>query len=378
MRLVFSTESFKVLGRSYPDFPLILSDRMVVLQEPLEFLVNECIKRGRVKSEGSWEVYGSALYDFLAFCHANELDWRDNSDRDNTILSVYRDWSIKDCGLAASTVNARLRIVIKFYKFALRKGWVNSLPYQIEEVKVPSTNGFLAHTDTSGGWKTTPDVLLSTQKTRIHVLTHGQVKELLSSIKNTEHKLITRLALATGLRKQELLTFPTKYIVNPASLSGSRFHVRINLKPEDMILKGSKPRGIDIPISLMKDLWRYIQLERGARASLSGEFQSILFLNSDGLPWSSNGRGLNKIYNDLGLSFHVRPHILRHTYATHSLYLLRKLNCKFDPLMYIRDRMGHTSLSTTEKYLHVLDILESNVMDSYQSELDEMCQGIAQ
>ncbi|WP_131671398.1 tyrosine-type recombinase/integrase [Pseudomonas parakoreensis] len=378
MNLFFSTESFIIMGRPYPNFPLILSDSMVILEEPFEFLINECIKRGRVKSEGSWAVYGSAIYDFLAFCNTNNLDWKENTDRDNTILSVYRDWSITDCGLATSTVNARLRIVIKFYKFALRKGWIRSLPYQIEDVRVTTPKSFLAHTDTSGGWKPTVDILLRSTKTRINVLTHTQVSELLNSITNIEHKLITRLALATGLRKQELLTFPTKYVKNPATYESSQFHVRVDLKPEDMTLKGGKPRGIDIPISLIKDLWRYIQLERGSRASLSKTPQSILFLNSTGMPWSSNGRGLNKIYNDLGLPFLVRPHILRHTYATHSLYLLRKLKCRFDPLMYIRDRMGHSSLSTTEKYLHVLDILESDVMDDYQNELDELCRGITQ
>ncbi|MBV4482116.1 MULTISPECIES: tyrosine-type recombinase/integrase [Pseudomonas] len=378
MKLIFSTESFEMMGRPYPKFPLILGSNMHVVSESFEFLIDECVKRGRVQSEGSWQVYGGAIYDFLAFCEANELDWMDSTDRDNPILAIYRDWSLTECGLAPQTVNARLRIVIKLYKFALRKKWICSLPYRIEEIRVRQPKGFLAHTDTTGGYKMTPDVLAKSQKTRIGVLTHGQVSQLLSSVSNTEHLLITRLALATGLRKQELLTFPVKYVRNPAEFTGSKYHVRVDLDPGDMTLKGGKPRGIDVPTALMTELWRYVQLERGKRSSISGLHQSVLFLNSSGLPWSSNGRGLNKVYKDLGLPFDVRPHILRHTYATHSLYLLRKLKTSFDPLMYIRDRMGHASLSTTEKYLHYLDILESNVMDEFQSELDNMCRGIAQ
>ena len=351
---------------------------MHVVPESFEFLIDECIKRGRVQSEGSWEVYGSAIYDFLAFCEANEISWMDNAERDNPVLAVYRDWSITECGLSPRTVNARLRIIIKFYKFALRRRWIDSLPYRLEEIRVHQPKGFLAHTDTTGGYKMSPDVLAKTQKTKLGVLTHAQVRVLLSSITNREHLLITRLALATGLRKQELLTFPVKYIRNPSEFTGSKYHVRVNLDPSEMSLKGNKPRGIDIPSALMSDLWKYVQLERGKRSSISGLHQSILFLNSAGLPWSSNGRGLNKIYKDLGLPFDVRPHILRHTYATHSLYFLRKRKCSFDPLMYIRDRMGHASLSTTEQYLHYLDILDSDVMDEFQSEIDEMCRGIAQ
>lgn len=377
MKLVFSTDSFKLMGRAYPNFPLILNSAMCIVPEALDFLINECVRRGRVNSEDSWAIYGTAIYDYLAFCEANELAWNDVTERDNPILAVYRDWSISECGLSKSTVNARLRVIIKFYKFSFRQGWISSVPYRLEEVRVRSPKGFLVHTDTSGGVVLAPDVMVKNTRTTLGVLTHHQVTQLIASITNPEHLLLTRLALTTGLRKQELLTFPVKYIRNPSEFVGSKYHVRVNLDPGDMVLKGGKPRGIDIPMGLMEDLWRYVQLERGRRSNITGEHQKILFLNSQGLPWSSKGRGLNKVYNDLGLPFHVRPHILRHTYATHSLYFLRKLKTTFDPLLYIRDRMGHASLSTTEQYLHYLSILESDVMDQFQTELDEMCRGIA-
>ncbi|MDF5638014.1 hypothetical protein P3733_28045, partial [Vibrio parahaemolyticus] len=86
------------------------------------------------------------------------------------------------------------------------------------------TKGFLAHTDTSGGYAVKPDVLLKTTPTRIKVLNKEQVEELLKSINNKTLRLIVRLALLTGLRKEELLTFPVTYVSAPQSIS-ARSHV---------------------------------------------------------------------------------------------------------------------------------------------------------
>lgn len=61
-----------------------------------------------------------------------------------------------------------------------------------------------------------------------------------------------------------------------------------------------------------------------------------------------------QLLNNLGLSFKVTPHTLRHTYATHTLYEMRQRKTQIDPLLYIRDRLGHSSILTTEKYLHYL------------------------
>jgi integrase len=39
-------------------------------------------------------------------------------------------------------------------------------------------------------------------------------------------------------------------------------------------------------------------------------------------------------------------------------------------LLYVRDRLGHASVTTTEKYLHSLSELEDALMNDYQSEID--------
>lgn len=373
MDLVFATEDFTLNGFSYPGFPILLDHNMDFIEETHQFLVHECIKRGRVRSPRSWAAYGQSMYDYFGFLEANSFDWREfNSDRNHTILATYRDWSLGDLGQKASTVNSRLRIITRFYRFAVNQGWIDSVPYDMETIKVSQPKGFLAHTDTTGGLRASPDVMLKTQPTEIRVLTRYQIEALLGAIKNPTVHLMTRLALTTGLRKEELATFPASYVVDPAKHEAYREFIRVRLDPRDMKTKGDKPRGIDVPRRVMEDLRQYVIHRRSALEQISGEAQAPLFLNKNGQPWAGGGRGLNTLYLRLGLSFKVTPHILRHTYATHTLYGLRQRQSRFDPLLYVRDRLGHSSITTTEKYLHLLSEVEDDLMTEYQQEIDAL------
>jgi integrase len=287
-------------------------------------------------------------------------------------LAAYRDWSLGELGLKVSSINSRLRIIIRFYRFGLNKGWIDSLPYDIETIRVRQPKGFLAHTDASGGLKVSPNVMLKTQPTEIRVLSRQQVKVLLMRIENPTLLLITRLALATGMRKEELATFPVSYVIETAQHDLYKEFIRVKLDPKTMKIKGGKERSIDIPIRMMEDLRQYVIHRRSSLETLSGEVQLPLFLNKQGQPWADGGRGLNNLYRRLSLPFKLTPHVLRHTYATHTLYGLRERQSRFDPLLYVRDRLGHSSVSTTEKYLHLLSEVEDDLMTNYQQEIDAL------
>jgi integrase/recombinase XerD len=247
--LFLATDDFHINGVAYPDFPLLVNKDMELVEEVLDFLIKHCITRGRVQSPESWKAYGKSMYDFFGFIEANDWDWRNVSvNRDSTILATYRDWSLGKLGLSSSTVNFRLRIVIKFYQHALRRGWIESLPYELEYVCVRQPKGFLAHTDARGGVVVSPDVMLKQKATQIGVLSKDEAKAFLSAIINPTPYLIAKLALQTGLRKEELCSFPLAYVKNPQSLPNLSSQVSVALDPRDMKIKGSKPRTIDIPI----------------------------------------------------------------------------------------------------------------------------------
>lgn len=378
MKLVFSTNEFILHGIGYPDFPILLYENMDVFSECLEWLVYYCIKRGSVQSKRSWETYGRDAYDYFTFIEANNLDWRNiQSRKDERLLAVYRDASMSQFNLGATTVNRRLRLIIQFYQYACNRGWVNTLPYDLQDVIVRKPKQFLAHTDTTGGHRMRPDVMLKQPRTHIKVLNGEQIVDLLNAISNQTLYLMVRLALSTGLRKEEILTFPVKYIINPSSTS-ARSHIVVRLNPVEMNTKGSVPRSIHLPVSVMSALWDYVIHERHQLLIGQETPTDKLFVTRYGEAWSLTSKAFNNQLERLELSFHVNPHMFRHTYATHTLKSLRqKKGLGFEPLLYVRDRLGHTSITTTERYLHFLHEIEDDLVNSYQQEIDAICKEMA-
>ena len=62
---------------------------------------------------------------------------------------------------------------------------------------------------------------------------------------------------------------------------------------------------------------------------------------------------------------------VRHTYATHMLKgLLERKSSKFEPLMYLQARLGHSSITTTMKYLHLVNDLVDDLSIEYQQQID--------
>lgn len=376
MNLFFSTNNFKLNGISYTGFPILISRDGKVIEEALNFCIAHFIKRGRVQSKKSWITYGQALYQFFGWCEVNGIDWRNvGNDREATILAEFRDWNLSYEGgsLAATTVNARLRLLCAFYRYAANCGLVKTVPYAMETITVRQPKGFLAHVDASGGKRMTADVMLKTPRTVIRVLSKHQSIDLLNSISNPTHKLIVRLALTTGMRREELATFPLKYVINPLTYTKHRSFIRVNLDPRDMTIKRHQSRGIDVPRTVMEALWQYVMDRRHQHESISGQRQSVLFLTGSGQPYANDGAaflGLVKKAGEAAGIPYINVHILRHTYATHTLYAMLQSKAQTHALLYVRDRLGHASVTTTEKYLHSLSELEDALMNDYQSEID--------
>ena len=70
--------------------------------------------------------------------------------------------------------------------------------------------------------------------------------------------------------------------------------------------------------------------------------------------------------------FRVNAHMLRHTYATYTLHAFRERRFKGDALLYLRERLGHSSIETTMIYLHLLDEIDSDLITKYDKEIDKM------
>lgn len=113
--------------------------------------------------------------------------------------------------------------------------------------------------------------------------------------------------------------------------------------------KGSKDRVVIMYEDLADSLKHYISTFRVDLLYNSGSVENRhVFLNKNGTTLSRVGvrKILEKVVSDCGETFHISPHMLRHSFAT------ALLNRGMD-LRYVQELLGHESLSTTQIYTHV-------------------------
>lgn len=347
---------------------------MTIVEPAHHFLVDTCIRSGRINSKHSWERYGRDLYDFFGYVVASGLDWRSAPVFGYPHVSEsYRDWALNVCKLAPSTINGRLRTVRKFYTWAHRNGLIETVPFDVIEVRNNRATGLYAHLN-KGRARPSSSVMLKEATAPVKFLTASQFRHCLDVIDNPTHRLMFRLALQTGLRSEEFRSFPEKYIFDPSrrkDLQGQA-KIRVILHPADMQLKGNRSRDIDIAVPLMEDLWSYSIFQRPNRARGNGKISTALFLTELGNPYSESA--IQRVFAGIQkkTGFHVSPHMLRHTYATYTLHGLRERGFKGEALLYVRDRLGHSSVSTTEIYLHLLSQIDGNLMLLHEEEINTL------
>ncbi|MNB91407.1 Tyrosine recombinase XerC [compost metagenome] len=376
MELVRATEVLVIGGRSYPGFPILLWDSMEGCVPANEFM-RHFLLRGAIGSRKSWPSTGRALYDFFSFLQAHDLDWRDvDRGEAKSVVAGYRDYCLVECQLARSTTRQRLHYVCKFYEYAQQQGWVNRLPFGYEERKVRQAPGFLAHVDASGGKAMVNDIMPRQHRVLPKFLSMDEIKVLLEKAENPHHRMMIRLGLHTGLRRAEIASFPLAYIFDPDKAGRQERNIRIRLDPHDghgMRTKGSKPRDIFISRRFLADLHRYVVQVRGERASLSRTQHKPLFLNQSGEPYADEGKRIERIVREIGkqADIKVHTHMLRHTYATHTLVALQRNGSNLEPLVFVQRQLGHSSIQTTMVYLHLVNELADNAVLAYDDELSD-------
>jgi integrase/recombinase XerC len=140
---------------------------------------------------------------------------------------------------------------------------------------------------------------------------------------------ILELLYSSGLRVGELVG------LNPNRLD-------LDLGIVKVMGKGRKERIVPVGLKAVEALKAYLE-ERGA---LDGE--GPLFINSRGgrLTARSVGRLTKKYTKRSGIFRKISPHSLRHSFATHLL------DAGAD-IREIQEMLGHASLSTTQRYIHL-------------------------
>jgi len=222
-------------------------------------------------------------------------------------------------GLNKTTVSRRLASIRSFFKFLCREGYIKSNPAKlVPNPKIP---------------KLLPRFL--------------SVDDVFSLVEKPEgigfipvrDKAILELLYSSGLRVSEL----SGLNIDDLNIKGNLIKIRGKGKKERIVPVGSK--AIDAIKSYMIDRMLLKSKDRA------------LFLNRMGTRLTDRGvrRIVVKYAKALTISGQIGPHTLRHTFATHLLQ-------GGADLRVIQELLGHSSLSTTQKYTH-LDI--THLMDIY-------------
>ncbi len=174
------------------------------------------------------------------------------------------------------------------------------------------------------------------------VLSLKEVQSILQHTANTKHKAMLTTLYSSGLRIGELLNLRIQDIDGEQQ----RIWVRAG--------KGQKDRVTLLSPLLLKLLRKYYR-----------EYQprEYLFEGPPGGQYSGSSvrKVLGRAVKKAGIRKAVRPHTLRHSFATHLLE-------NGTNLRYIQELLGHNSPKTTEIYTHV----SSKKLSDVKSPLDLM------
>jgi len=183
---------------------------------------------------------------------------------------------------------------------------------------------------------------IETPKIGVHLPTTLTLKEIDKMISNI------KLTSKTGIRNVA--------IIELLYSCGLRVSELVNLKVSDLFFKeslikvtgkGNKERFVPISVLSQEYINNYLN-EIRKHHKIKKNFEDTLFLNERGTNLSRNMIFIiiNKLKKQSNINKKIGPHTLRHSFATHLIE-------NGADLITIQKMMGHESITTTERYLHV-------------------------
>jgi len=162
------------------------------------------------------------------------------------------------------------------------------------------------------------------------VLNEDEIARLFNALANLKHKAMLFTAYSAGLRVSEIVALKLEHI------DSGRMQIRVENA------KGKKDRYVNLSPVLLDILRAYLRTYKP---------QPLCFLFESGQTREAySTRTVQRIFylarEKARISKQVGIHSLRHSFATHMLE-------KGIDIRYIKDLLGHFSIRTTERYLHV-------------------------
>ena len=261
--------------------------------------------------------YRSDLNDFISFLKDHEERvWKKGAVDTNAINPiVIRDYlAYLHKKNARSTIARKLAALKSFFKFLVKEGLVDNHP--AHPVSTPRKEQHIP-------------IFLSVDE-MFALIDQPEVKNVLGS----RDRAILELMYSSGLRVSEVVGLD----LGDVDLDKSFVKVKG---------KGNKERLVPVGSKADKALRDYLAIRNTLLTGGDKEAPTALFLNNRGgrLTTRSIGRLIDRYAARLSMFRPVHPHAIRHTFATHLLEAGADLRA-------IQELLGHSSLSTTQKYTH--------------------------
>lgn len=162
------------------------------------------------------------------------------------------------------------------------------------------------------------------------LLNEEEIRKLFNSLTNKKHKAMLFTAYSAGLRVSEVVNLKL------ADIDSKRMQILVAHG------KGKKDRYVNLSPILLDILRNYISTYTPAPRYYLFESEQ----NNSQYPTRTVQQIFTNAKKKAGIKKEVGIHSLRHSFATHLLD-------KGTDIKYIKDLLGHFSIKTTERYLHV-------------------------
>ncbi len=287
-----------------------------------------------------------------------------------TFLPIYLDYIVVEKGLAKNSVESYARDLRQFGHY------LAELPVELEKVERLHLVRYFQHLRGAG--------ISARSVARALAAIRGMFRFLVSEkhLENDPTENLENPRIWSSLPKslqafevEALLAAPDvsttvglrdKAIIELLYATGLRVSELIHVKLEDIVMdagylrtmgKGSKERIVPFGDSAREAILRWLE---GGRAEFDRGIDASLFL-------SNRGRGLSrqsiwlrieKYVREAGISTHISPHMLRHSFATHLLE-------NGADLRSVQMMLGHSDISTTQIYTHISKARLQKMYDTF-------------
>ncbi len=266
-------------------------------------------------SENTIISYKYDILEFSDFVISERFSKDILSLRNDRVVKAYVS-HLNNMGEAATSVNRKMAALRGFYNYLVAENVVeNNYFLNIESLKKP---------------KRLPQII---KEKEILLMLNSCNKNKPLGFRDY---IIIKLLYSTGMRVSELCALET------SDLDLVNLEIKV-------FGKGSKERIVLIYEELRDELKRYLNNDRIALLAKSdNETNRSLFINNKGTSLTTRGVRviLNKVIKQCEETFHISPHMLRHSFAT------TLLNNGAD-LRSVQELLGHVNLSTTQIYTHI-------------------------